>query len=311
MKTLQLRVPLTPEFKNEYVSIDRTEIDINIELENGAHTITTPLFNVGNRNNHILQAKLTFWYRYEELNNVITLCGNDYISQDSMCVITVLKDTEQSCYQHTFPEDEHGCGTNPDWNYCHPEISQLKEMLLQTVREANTILIEEAKKHFTVIECTPIPDLPDHVVNTLQAVYRNGKFLELYNPVTAYTTNDTVFNIKSVFGGKIYLKSTDNFANVIGSTHDPKIDNQAWVRLWESNFGPYNNCASNGMPGFTCKGTIVGGHVILGTTASAVPKGSNSVFIIPICHSHNMDNSVYMSPLIYNQGVALKNYMGT
>jgi hypothetical protein len=310
MKTLRVKFPLTPEFKNGYVTINPAKLDITINLENGAHTVTTDLMDVGTRGDYTLQAKLTFWYSYEELTNILTLCGNDYVSADCMYLTTVLKGTEQSCHQHTFPEDDTACGNNTDWNYCHPEITALKELLLETVRQANTMLIAYAEKDYTVLELTPLADLPDDLVNELNAVYRNGKFLELHNPETKYTANDAVFNIKSVFGGTIYLQPTDTFVTVIGSTNDPKIQGQPWKRLWENQFGICNNCTSNGMPDFTCSPNIVGAHLTMGTVPTTVPMGSNSVFIMPICTRHNNYNG-YMKPLVYRTAIALRNYMGT
>ena len=70
-------------------------------------------------------------------------------------------------------------------------------------------------------------------------------------------------------------------------------------------------CTSYQFGGFGCGNSLVGGHIILGTQAKIVAKGSNSVYIMPICIQHNNDDNVYMEALKYLKGIWLKNYLGT
>jgi hypothetical protein len=102
----------------------------------------------------------------------------------------------------------------------------------------------------------------------------------------------------------------ETFANVIGSTSDPKIAGQSWIQLWANQFGHYPvNCTSLSYGGFPCGNTFVGGHVISGQVAHVVAAGSNSIYIYPICHAHNSNDNVYMAALQYLDGVWLKNYL--
>lgn len=314
MKTLKVRVPLTPSYKSNYAVLQMTEVELDIELENGAHTVKTNMKEVGNveGSNAALMAGLTLWYRFDETTNVLTLCGNDIVSIDSMYVTTVPAGSTEACHQHTYDNDDNACGINTGWNYCQNDPA-LKRALQATVRQANDMIIAEAKNNFTVIVLEPIPDLPDDFLDNLKAVYRNGKFLELYDDDKGYTRNDAVFTIKSVFKGLITLTDGQYFANVIGSSTDPKIDGDSWIQLWnhyysKSQGGDASICSSYKFDGFDCGDMIVGGHVILGKKCEDVPYGVDYVFIIPICQRHNKNNNVYMSPIKYKVGVALKNY---
>src|SRR5690606_13052655 len=167
----------------------------------------------------------------------------------------------------------------------------------------------------TVIELLPVPDLPDEFLEKLNVVYRKGKFLELFDEEKNYTENDRIFNIKSTYDGEITLRSTDNFANVIGSAKDPKVEGDTWIQLWNyhcsSRFGVANICSSYGYNNFDCYGMIVGGHVVLCKIAEKVPWGANYVFIMPICQRHNKKDHDYMAPIKYKVGIKLANYMGS
>jgi hypothetical protein len=69
-------------------------------------------------------------------------------------------------------------------------------------------------------------------------------------------------------------------------------------------------CTSYQFQGFHCGTSYVGGHIVPGTVARTVPKGSNAVYIMPICHAHNNNDNVYMEALQYQDGIWLKDYLG-
>ena len=119
-------------------------------------------------------------------------------------------------------------------------------------------------------------------------------------------------DVRSTFGGPVTFASTDVFANVIGSSGDPKVEGLAWIQLWKRTYptATVTQCSSFDFPtGFGCTTNFVGGHVIKGQTAQVVAAGSNDVFIIPICQKHNKNNNVYMKPIKENRAVWLKNYL--
>ena len=119
-------------------------------------------------------------------------------------------------------------------------------------------------------------------------------------------------DVRSTYGGTYTFASTADFANVIGSSSDPKVDGLAWINLWKRTYPGVSvtECSSLDFPtGFQCTTNFVGGHVILGQTASMVAQGSNSVYIIPICQKHNKNNGVYMMPITEGRAVRLNNYL--
>ena len=155
------------------------------------------------------------------------------------------------------------------------------------------------------------PELSADDYLNLLTVYRRGEFLGLYDQGREYGPDDVVATIESVFGGEVTFKVNEAFANVIGSTHDPKIAGQAWLNLWVNQFEVYPTiCTSFQFQGFPCGSVLLGGHVVIGKVAQNVPAGSNSVYIFPICKSHNNNDNVYMEALQYQSGVWLKNYLG-
>jgi hypothetical protein len=308
-----ISVPLTPGYVNPYVNINPTTTSISLPLTPGPHVLTTPLQNVGSLTyfaNPTLQASLSVWYNYDPLHNTLTFCSNDLVSGDSTYVLTVPAGTNQGCRQHTYPNDNIPCGNNPNWNYCTPTTPGLQGALQQTVRSANQAIINAARAQgFTVIVRTPFPTLTVEEYTKLMLVYHQGRFLELYNPEKTYDADHTLVHPESVWLGEIYLDNNDTFANVIGSTNDPKINNSSWLGLWQSQFGTATVCTSLNFNGFTCGPGLLGGHVILGQTALQIAAGSGGVFIMPICVAHNNNDNVYMAPLQYEMGIALQNYL--
>lgn len=72
-----------------------------------------------------------------------------------------------------------------------------------------------------------------------------------------------------------------------------------------------NMCTSDGYnPNFDCAKQFVGGRVIAGPTAKRIKKGSNNVWILPICKQHNGTDKETMGAVKYTRAVTLKNYMG-
>jgi len=237
--------------------------------------MTTPVQTVGTltyfANPHLL-AYLNIWYSYDPVGNTLTFCSNDLVSPDSTCLTTIPTGTNQSCNQHTYPNDNAPCGSNPNWNYCTSLTPGLQQALQQSVRAANQAIINAARAQgFTVIARTPPPQL---------------------------TENDYA----KLHGGGLFRERDRQHG-------DPRIAGLAWLTLWQNQFGPAMACTSLNFQGFGCSASLVGGHVILGQTAQTVPAGSNNVFIVPICGSHNGNNNVYMAPLTYQQGIAIHNYL--
>jgi hypothetical protein len=309
---LQVTVPLAPAYASQLVNISPAQVSVSIPLVPGSRVVTTPLQNVGTLTyfqNPDLQASLTIWYNYDPVGNTLTFCSNDLVSSDSTYLTTVPAGTNQRCNQHTYLSDTAPCGSNPNWTYCTPLTPGLLQAIQQTVRTANQTVINAARAQgYTVIVRTPPPQLSAEEYAKLCIVYHKGQFKELYDPTKSYDDDHTLLHLDSVWYGEIYLNGSDYFANVIGSTGDPRISGQSWLGLWQNQFGPAAACTSLNFNGFSCGTYLVGGHVVLGQSAQSVPVGSNNVFIVPICAGHNSNDNVYMAPLTYQKGIAIHNY---
>lgn len=321
MEILKVNVHLTQSYSVDAVRIYDSAILLQIPLNEGENHYSTIPFKVGDLKyfkDPVLQAMLTVWYKYNKATKTITLCSPDLKSKDATYLTTFPRNSEQFCKEHTYPGDNKPCGTNPNWNYTAGVTPGLKDLFHQTVRKAQEKIIEGAKAAgLNVIIRTPPPVLSKELNEQLAAVYHKGVFLEMYNPQKNYADPLTeVLQLESVWYGEVFFAHGEEFANVKGSSGDPKIAGLAWLRLWESHFGvPARKCTSHDhysgihTPG-KCGSTLVGGHVIQGTIASHVPHGSDGVFIMPICTTHNnsANDRYYMQALEYTKGIALEKY---
>lgn len=316
MNTINIPLTVSPDYKNEFVDINKKQYDLSFELQDGTHTVSTPLLEVGKLlyfNNSTLLAKLSFSYDFDAANKILTISGTEYSSEDSMCLTTVPKGTEEIWYQRTTESttNDKKLLFNPNWNYSTHMTPNLDVIFAEIVKAANNILIDAVKDldGLTIQIKTPPPVLTPEEHSKLLVVYKENQFAGLYNPNVDYGTDFTVNTIESVWGGTVRFSAGENFANVIGSTPDPKIGGNSWIGLWTNQFGVPTICTSYNYGGFICNTGLVGGHIILGTLAKVVAKGSNSVYIMPICSAHNNNNAVYMAALQYRDGIWLNNYL--
>ena len=174
-QTLQVTVPLTPSYASRLVNVSSTQVTVSIPIVPGSSTMTTPVQTVGTltyfANPHLL-AYLNIWYSYDPVGNTLTFCSNDLVSPDSTCLTTIPTGTNQSCNQHTYPNDNAPCGSNPNWNYCTSLTPGLQQALQQSVRAANQAIINAARAQgFTVIARTPPPQLTENDYAKLCLVY--------------------------------------------------------------------------------------------------------------------------------------------
>lgn len=290
---------------------------VQADFQDGDHTFTSSKFKLGTIHSlggRSLIGQLSFHYSYDSKNQVITISGTDFPSADGMTLITMPEGSEHACFEHAAPAgfDADEVYQNSTWNYHSQLMPGAAQVINSIARAASDALINALKliNGLTVQVRTPVPQLPMNDYLSLCVVYRNGEFLEVYDHNRDYETVDEVKPIDSVWGGTVTMSSGENFANVIGSSPDPKIGGLTWIKLWSNQFGTPTVCTSLNYKGFPCGSTLVGGHVITGQTAKVVAKGSNSVYIYPICKTHNNNDKVYMAALTNLNGVWLKNYLG-
>ncbi|MBJ6369277.1 hypothetical protein [Snuella sedimenti] len=316
MKKVNIEFTLSPEYKNQFVDIQKRTSSLSFELQDGKHTITTKPVDIGRLlyfNNSILQAYLSFSYEFDAESKTITLCGMDFETKDAMRLTTYPKGTTEYCHQgySKCTIDDESSMYNSNWNYNTQMTPNLESLFVDVIKDANNTLLEAIKKleGLTIKIKTLPPKLPSEVYLNTLLVYTGGKFTGIYDPNKNYAEGYSLKSIESVWGGIVTFTYGENFANVIGSTHDPHIASKSWIKLWEGQYGTATTCTSLNYNGFVCNVSsgLVGGHVITGKVAKVMPAGSD-VYIMPICTAHNNNDNVYMAALQYT-GVWLKNYL--
>ncbi|MDQ3287356.1 MAG: MACPF domain-containing protein [Pseudomonadota bacterium] len=309
IKVISVQVPLTPSYTDETgVAFDATTTVVTLPVTGGDHVFTSETIRVGSLANYPdpeLAASLTIKYNYNAAENMLTFCGNELNSPDSPSLAISLGKQRRPLSQ------TRALGAHEEWNFSTQTSPSLHSAIQGTVQIANDAIINAAKvQGFNVLVLCPLPVLDKDEYERMSAVYLHGKFLEFYDPAKTYGDGFNIVELGSYFKGKVTFAVNQDFANVIGSTDDPKHGVASWIALWRKSFGKEKQCASLNFPSsVTCKGTLVGGHVVLGTaTASPTPGDSNSVYIIPICKPHNGNNNVYMRDITTRNAIALQNY---
>ncbi len=146
----------------------------------------------------------------------------------------------------------------------------------------------------------------------------------LWYPEEDYPDGYVAVPIESVYGGKQTFDEGTPFANVEGSTPDPKpIDPKSgkpyssWRQLMKAKISNYTTCCAEKDTiykssthkrdtSFTCtnggiekpdpdvkKGIWMhGAHVLMNETASKKPPEGSTVYMLPLCENHNIFNEV-------------------
>ena len=306
------------EYRNAFVEIAPESQNLPVEFHYGTHTFQSRTVNLGTLHafeSRALLGYFAFRYSYDDDEETVTVCGTDFESDDAMCLTTFPEGTTEYCHQRA------GAGgfafedlmAQPHWNYRTPLMPGLEKLLQQMVRSANTSLIDALKinAEVTVKIREHPPALPAEEYQQLLAVYRNGELLGPYDPTRQYGPGIVVLGIESVYGGSVYLKRSQNFANVIGSSDDPTIGGMSWITLWRSVFPESEHpCTSLGYPNnFPCGTAVLGGHVVMGKRSKELPVGSDLAYIVPICHAHNNNDRVHMEAIEHREAVWLKRFM--
>ncbi|MGN0684449.1 MAG: hypothetical protein ACI4JY_12300 [Oscillospiraceae bacterium] len=123
-----------------------------------------------------------------------------------------------------------------------------------------------------------------------------ASFAGFWNPEEEYSDEYVILPLRSTGATPYPVSAGTQFANVIGSTNDPRIGGNTWIKLWEdvANGGNDASCCCTdgkfynlGVSGCSPKGTLKGGHVILNATVASKIDPGGDVYILPICSRHN------------------------
>ncbi|KAI0108253.1 hypothetical protein F4814DRAFT_451535 [Daldinia grandis] len=307
MVTVSFPVGSTADYSVPILEITSDIHQIQATFEDGDHLFTSSDFKLGTvriASSRALIGRLTFRYSYNSNSKTITVCGTNYPSADGMTIMTMPEGmNDEACFEHAadagFLADE--VYRNGKWNYYSPLMPGAPRKIKAIVRDANDALIAALGEvpDLTVRVRQILPDLPVEDYLALCFVIHDGRVLRGYDPAQPYEPDCELHTPHSTFIGSEKWPANREFANVIGSTSDPRPPSyRSWLELWRrtmSRDGP--NCASYKFPqGILCSGGSVGGHVILGRTAQQVATGSNDVRIIPICRGHNARDSTATGP---------------
>lgn len=138
---------------------------------------------------------------------------------------------------------------------------------------------------------------------------------DIYEKGGEYGDDCIVVPLESTLVGNAYFETGQEFANVKGSTGDPKPeDSKSWIGLWETMYNntlgtiPPRDCYTDGQKYEYRNGieyrddlhmypirrkNVIGGHVVKGKVSEKADEG-DTVFIIPICYAHNNNDNYYM-----------------
>lgn len=210
--------------------------------------------------------------------------------------------------------------THPDKIYAKTK-SEKKTVKVEPGKKQpnnNTSIFDSVMNFFgSCCCCAPpvVPEIPSEPMSPVQNIEEifviispSGALVDVFDSISRIP--DIIksgFQVQSKFKGTTKFASHAPFANVIGSTNDPKVGGQSWIGLWRSQFGDEHYCTSLNFM-VNCGTALVGGHVITGTVAKTMPVGS-TVYIMPICKAHNNNNNVWMEAITNQNAVVLSDYL--
>jgi hypothetical protein len=321
-KSLTLELPLAPAYGDEMATLAQQTVTVNLDLSGGPRTFQGEAKTIGAYGGAEVKAQLSFGYEYDPQENKLTIRGNDDRTDEQLRITTFLSSAldrglgqPPSLVFHTMPND---IGQNePRLNVWADHVARRPAFLgalAEVARSANDTLVKAAMDAGVdqVLELGTPPLVTLENLNDFKRMFGE--------PVARGAAADPIsevirmqFRVNSTYVGTVTWSLNATFANVIGSTDDPKVDGLSWITLWadKCNGGSgTDTCSSHNYysvnSDWKCQTSdFVGGHVITGTTAKSMSKGS-TVYIFPICKRHNGSDPNYMKSLYNPKGVQLK-----
>lgn len=314
MTKVNFNLPIFNLYEHGPLKINQHEVPVEIRLTKGNHTFTSEPIEIGNFFHYKIFAYISIPYSYDPNMKYITIAGPEDTSVMQLSIHTSPDKIPELSDTHRLNSKEFTFPTNI-WSDFINRSTDLRQVGKTTIRLAIETLVNELL-NAGVQGVIQTGDAPIVTPDNYQA-YKD-MFLPQKADVQKPSLEDILqlqAAIKSTYYGTITWNSMYSFANIIGSTHDPKPSGySSWLTLWKDtcNNGNYpTRCSSynysNGAPGFSCGSDFVGGHVIPGTKANSVTIGGTA-YIFPICKGHNNNDNIYMSCRYNPKGVVIKNY---
>ncbi|MES2381410.1 MAG: hypothetical protein V4538_10250 [Bacteroidota bacterium] len=316
MATIQFDLPVLNPFNHGPLSIGHYTVPVSLELTAGENSFTSAPIEIGNFFHYKVFAHLSIPYSYDPATQYITIPGPDDFSNKQIAIHTSLNGHPDIFSHYILNSSAAPSAPSNVWNDYTDNTPIVTQVIQTAIRQTIHTLVEQLLEAGIqgVIQTGRAPVVTPDNYQDFKAMFKPEKA-----DVTEPSLDDIIevqSTVGSTYGGTITWAIDYAFANVIGSTYDPRPNGyNSWIQLWcitcNNEYYP-TSCTSldysNGVPPFDCNITdFVGGHVIPGTTAEKPVVGS-TVYIYPICKRHNGKDAIYMSIRSYQVGVVLNNY---
>ena len=319
--TLTVELPLTPAYADDHVELTPSTVSATLDLSGGPRTFQSEPVQVGSYSGQQIRARLSFGYQFDKDSGKLTIRGNDDRTADQLRITSFVSGTQHAFLSQApslvFEAMPNDIGRNLNarnlWAAHANDRPVLSVALTATARRCNELIVKAALE-------AGIPAVLELGTPPLVTLENVEEWKRAFGePVTDAPPADPIaevlrvqFKVDSTYVGTVTWAGNTQFANVIGSTYDPKITGYpTWIGLWRDkcNGGAAASlCSSQNYfssdSSKTCSGGLLGGHVILGTTAQSESPGA-TVYIYPICVGHNNTNNGYMKVINNPTGVQL------
>lgn len=316
MTKITFDLPLFNTLNQGPLRLAQQSVPVELELTAGEHLFTSAPMEIGTFFHFEVFGHISIPYSYDPDMRYVTICGPEDTSDKQLAIHTSLEQHPKLTSSHSVHSTGATAVASNMWTDFINNSPVVKQANQTAIWQAIDTLVKQLLDAGVqgVIQTGPAPVVDPHNYQDYKAMFAPEK-ANVEQP-----TLDDILEIQgtvdSSYYGTITWALNCAFANIIGSTHDPKPPGySSWIQLWSDKcHGGYNttHCSSynydDGKNTFTCNTTgFVGGHVIPGQTAKAVAKGGTA-YIFPICPRHNGNDNIYMSSRYNPTGVVLHNY---
>ncbi|MCI5123103.1 MAG: hypothetical protein D3925_01155 [Candidatus Electrothrix sp. AR5] len=292
-------------------------VSIQLELTDGEHLFTSDPMVIGTFFHFNIYGYISLPYSYNSEMQYVTICGPEATSDEQLTIHISLEQHPKLTSRHSNYNSDATRVAPTMWTDFIDKTPVVKQVYQTTIRQAIDALVNQLLDAGVqgVIQTGPGPVVNPHNYQNYKAMFAPQK-ADVEQP-----SLDDFFElqeiVESTYHGTITWNLNYAFANIIGSTPDPKPTGySSWIQLWADTCNGGHDttlCSSygyaDGHPPFTCNTSdFVGGHVIPGKTAKQVVTGGTA-YIFPICKQHNGNDNIYMSMRYNPIGVVLHNYM--
>jgi hypothetical protein len=319
--SLTVELPLSPAYEDEHAQLSPNAVHAELDLGGGPRTFRSDPVRVGAYRGLDVHAQLSFSYDFDLHEGKLTIRGNDDRTAEQLRIATFLGGASDALLAQLpsplFEAMPNDIGVNAArknlWAAHVAERPDFAAALSGAARESNARIVAAAIEAGipAVLEIgTPPLVTPDTLDDWKVAFGEEPGTALAGNPLAELLR--VQFKVDSTYVGTVTWAANTQFANVIGSTQDPKVPGfTTWIQLWRDKCnGGASPAACSSLNYFSsdsakkCSGILLGGHVILGTTAKSESKGA-TVYIYPICTGHNNTNNGYMKIINNPTGVQL------